>query len=143
MNTKAKVVSTSLVLGLIALLAGHSIWPPSPMLPVPTDAQFPLFAFLAIVEALSFGLGVSFIVFGWPLLKHIPPQWQTKARWSFAAIVWMLVSWWPHDNLHQHIGINLRKLLYIEYGFHLTLVIASCIVAYTLVSFLRAYSAEA
>ena len=143
MKTKTKVVIVTLVLAIPALLLGRVIWPPDPVLPVPAGTQLPFFIFLAAVEAITFGLGVSFIIFGWPLLKRVPEEWQTKARWSFIALSWMLVSWWPHDNLHQHIGMDLQGLLYIEYGFHLTLIISSFILAYSLVSLLRKYSTAA
>jgi hypothetical protein len=36
-----------------------------------------------------------------------------------------MVSWWPHDNLHISNGNDLRGLLFIEYGFHFTLMIAA------------------
>ncbi len=55
----------------------------------------------------------------------------------FIALPWMLVSWWPHDNLHVHNGMNLQGLLYIEYGFHLTLIIASLILTYGFLTSLK------
>jgi hypothetical protein len=35
-----------------------------------------------------------------------------------------LLSWYPHDGLHVHAGLNLRALLAIEYAFHVPLYIA-------------------
>ncbi len=55
----------------------------------------------------------------------------------YLAIGWLLVSWWPHDNLHIHVGNDMQGLLYIEYGFHVTLMICGLIVAYGFLAFLR------
>ena len=59
-------------------------------------------------------------------LSSVSPEGSRRVanRPSF-AITWMLVSWWPHDNLHAHIGVNSADLLGVEYGFHLTLMIAA------------------
>ena len=47
-----------------------------------------------------------------------------------------MVSWWPHDNLHIHNGNDLQGLLYIEYGFHVTLIIAASVLAFSLLTML-------
>ena len=63
------------------------------------------------------------------------PPWRTWA--AYLAIGWLLVSWWPHDNMHIHNGNDLQGLLYIEYGFHVTLMIAGLVLAYSLLTKLR------
>jgi len=40
--------------------------------------------------------------------------------------------------MHIHNGDNLQGLLYIEYGFHVTLMAAGLILAYSLLTMLRA-----
>ncbi len=35
-----------------------------------------------------------------------------------------------HDNLHKVNGMNIQGLLYIEYAFHVTIIIAGVILAY-------------
>jgi hypothetical protein len=45
-------------------------------------------------------------------------------RAAHLSIVWLLGNWWAHDSLHQHVGMHLDGLLRIEYGFHITLIIA-------------------
>ena len=137
MKTFTKVVIITLVFAIPAFLLGRVIWPPDPMLSTPTSMQLPFFIFLSALEAITFGLGVSFIIFVGPMIKLVPTEWRTKAWWSFMALTWLLVSWWPHDNLHQHNGMNLQGLLYIEYGFHLTLIIAGFILAYSFATFLK------
>ena len=98
----------------------------------------PFFLFLAVFEALTFGLGISFLLFGFVPLKRAlgGSSWRTWA--AYLAIGWFLVSWWPHDNMHIHNGSDLQGLLYIEYGFHLTLMVAGLLLAYSLLTLLRA-----
>ena len=111
---------------------------PAPGGPEPTAGQFPFFLFLAVFEALTFGLGISFLLFGFvPLRRALGgSSWRTWA--AYLAIGWFLVSWWPHDNMHIHNGDDLQGLLYIEYGFHVTLMVAGLVLAYSLLTLLRA-----
>ena len=125
MKLWVKVLLVTLLFGIPAFLTGRSIWPPDPMMS-PTSAQLPFFIFLSILESLLFGLGISFIVFGWKRFV----QGALDVKLAFIAVAWLLVSWWPHDNLHAHNGLNMQGLLYIEYGFHLTLMIAGVVLAY-------------
>jgi hypothetical protein len=39
--------------------------------------------------------------------------------------------------MHTHNGMDLQGLLYIEYGFHLTLMVAGLVLAYALLTLLR------
>ena len=41
------------------------------------------------------------------------------------------------NNLHTHNGMDLQGLLYIEYSFHLRLMTAGLLLAYTLLTLLR------
>ena len=43
----------------------------------------------------------------------------------------------PHDNMHIHNGTDMQGLLYIEYGFHVTLMVAGLVLAYSLLTLLR------
>ncbi len=47
----------------------------------------------------------------------------------YLSIGWLLISWWPHGHQHQHNGDDMQGLLYKEYGFHATLMLAGLIVA--------------
>ena len=75
------------------------------------------------------------MLFGFAPLKRAMggSSWRTWA--AFLAIGWFLISWWPHDNIHN--GDNLHGLLYIEYGFHVTLMLSALILAYSLLTMLR------
>ena len=117
---------------------GQIIWPPAPGGPEPSAGQLPFFIILAACEALTFGLGVSFLLFGFTPLQRAVGGSSLRAWAMYLAIGWFLVSWWPHDNLHIHNGDDLQGLLYIEYGFHVTLMAAGLLLAYSLLTLLRA-----
>jgi hypothetical protein len=110
---------------------------PAEVGPEPTAAQFPFFLFIAAFEALTFGLGVSFLLFGFAPLKRAlgGSSWRTWV--AYLAVGWFLVSWWPHDNMHIHTGTDMQGLLYIEYGFHVTLMASAVTLAYSLLTMLR------
>ncbi len=124
-----KVVLITLLVGIPAFFLGHLLWSPSPMM-TPSATQLPFFMLLSVIEALVFGLGIAFIIFGWPFVSTNIKN-NRQAFLVFLAVSWMLVSWWFHDNLHAHNGADLQGLLYIEYAFHLTLILASLILAST------------
>ena len=132
-----KVALVTALFAIPAMALGQVIWPPAPGGPEPTAGQLPFFLLLALFEALTFGLGVSFLLFGFAPLRRAlgGPSWRTWA--AYLAIGWFLVSWWPHDNMHIHNGSDLQGLLYIEYGFHVTLMLAGLVLAYSLLTLLR------
>ena len=79
------------------------------------------------------------MIFVGKLLKNIPQESKNKTVPTYYALSWLLISWWPHDNFHIHNGMNAQGLLYIEYGFHLTLLIASLILANYFIHIIKAY----
>ncbi|MBW3583225.1 MAG: hypothetical protein KY455_09025 [Euryarchaeota archaeon] len=135
MKTWIKVLIVTLVFGTIAFMTGSNtpvgekIWPPSPDNHTPEGAQLALLMTMGAVEALAFGLGVAFIAWGWPLVKRFDVGPKGLAIATYLSISWLLVNWYPHTNLHIANGLDLWGLIGIEYGFHLTLVIAGLIVA--------------
>jgi len=136
------VLAVTLVLAVVAVLANPNgplggFWRPPADSPTPTSAQLPLFILLNIAEGLVFGLGISFLVFGYPMVRAISPASIGLTRATHLSISWLLGNWWLHDSLHIHNGLNLGGLLRIEYGFHITLMIAGLIVAYFFLTLLR------
>lgn len=127
---KTKFTILALVIAVPAFLLGRVIWPDVAGAMEPSSTQLPFFIFISALEALSFGIGVAFIVFGYPKLKNLMGEEKYGALPSFIAIAWFLVSWWPHDNMHRANGMDLGGLLRIEYLFHLTLIIAGLTLAY-------------
>ncbi|MDD5068199.1 MAG: hypothetical protein PHS53_00725 [Candidatus Pacebacteria bacterium] len=135
MKTKTKVIIVTLVLTVITFLLARVIWPDMMGAPVPTSFQLPFFIIVAIVEDIAFGLGVSFLLFGYKSVKNAMPEAKRGALATYISIAWLLMNWWPHDNLHRVNGMNLSGLIKIDIGFHITLIVAAIIVA---VYFLRA-----
>lgn len=143
------VLAVTLVLAVVALLATPlgplgGFWRPSPDIPVSTATgiQLLLFFVLNIAEALAFGLGISFLVFGYPMVRAISPASTGLTRAAHFSIAWLLLNWWVHDSLHIHVGMALNGLLGMEYGFHITLMIAGVILASFFLTILRQEHAE-
>jgi hypothetical protein len=128
-------LTVTLVLAAIAFVASPhgplgSFWRPSSDASPPTGAQLPLFILLNVAEVLAFGIGVSFLIFGYTAVQRVLPQSKALAFAAYLSIAWLLANWWPHDSLHIHNGMNLSGLLAIEYGFHITLIAAGAILVY-------------
>lgn len=131
MNTKWLFAGVVLGSALAATALSRVIWPDIPGMQAPTTAQLPLFIIMGIIEAVAFGLGLAFLIFGFSRAMRAPGGWAPKA--AFFSAVWSLVSWWPHDNLHRVMPEHdYWFLLKLEYGFHLTLIIAGGFIAYYL-----------
>ena len=132
----------TLVLAVIAFLASPNgplggVWRPSSDFPQPTDAQLPLFILLNVAESLAFGFGISFLIFGYPLMQTILTASKGLTLATHLSIAWLLLSWWPHDSLHVANGLNMNGLLVIEYVFHVTLMVAGAILVYYFLALVR------
>ena len=127
----------ALVFAVPAFLFGPTIWPDPADAPVPTPAQVPHLTILSIVDALTLGVGAAFLVFGWPFVRDAMPHHRRAALLSYLATAWLLVSWWPHANAHRANGTDITGLIKIDYGFHVTLMIAGFIIAYCFAKFLQ------
>jgi hypothetical protein len=139
-NHRSQAIALIVGMAILAFLASPNgplggFWAPSPDFPAPTPGQIPLFILLNIFEAVTFGLGVSFLFFGLPLVRAIPVASLSLTRLAHLSISWLLLNWWPHDSLHVFNGHNMAGLLAIEYGFHVTLMLAGAVLA---VFFLKA-----
>jgi len=154
MQTESKAISNgtsrrwlkwlivTLVLAVIAFVASPNgplgtFWRPSPQVPAPAGAQLPLLILLNMAEVISFGLGVSFLIFGYPLVRSALPASKGLTFAAYLSIGWLLANWWPHDSLHVANGLELNGLIAIEYGFHITLMVAGAILAYFFFALLR------
>lgn len=134
---KTKVVVVTLVVGILAFLlapnAPWTIWPkPADLMPPPTPTEVTRFMLLAVFDALSLGLGIACLIVGWPMVKQVAAPSRGRAVIIYLSTVWVLGNWWVHDALHMVNGMNPTGLLKIEYGFHVTLIIAGAALAYTL-----------
>jgi hypothetical protein len=137
MKAPYKVLLVTVLIAAPAMVLGPVIWPPAEGGPEPTGDQLPFFIFLALMESVLLGLGISFLLFGLPVVRAVSPDSRARAWAMYLSIGWLMVSWWPHDNLHIHNGMDMQGLLYIEYGFHFTLMIAALVLAYCFLSLIR------
>jgi hypothetical protein len=126
-----KVSIVTLLAAVPAFILGPVLFPPAEVGSEPSAAQIPFFMFLAAADAVLLGLGVSFLVFGLPVLRKVSPDSRSRAWAMYLAIGYLMVSWWPHLNLHISTPIdNWQMLLYIDFLFHLPLEIAGVVLAY-------------
>ena len=143
MKTSAKVVIITILVAVLAFLTNAvgplgGFWQPAPDAPVPTGIQSVLFAILLAVEAVALGLGVSFLLFGFPLVKAISTASTALTHTVHVAISWLLLNWWAHDSLHLHVGMSgIGSLLAIEYSFHFTIIISGLVLVSFLLVLLR------
>lgn len=136
MTIRNKIILTTLVFAVPAFFLGKVIWPVNPMSPEPTSTQLPLLMILALLEALAFGVGLSFLIYGYPYVKKVTGKNKNLTFLTYLAIGWILINWWPHDNWHASNGMNLAGLITIEYLFHVSLMASGIILAF---AFLRLF----
>ena len=109
-----------------SFLLSRVLWPDVAGMPMPDGAQLPLLIGVGAIESIAFGIGVSFLIFGWKFMIG-----RSASDWLvFFSAAWGLVSWWPHDNMHRVMMMgDYWGLIRLEYGFHLTLIIAGVLIA--------------
>lgn len=88
----------------------------------------PFLAGMKVFEGLALGAGIVFFVFGYRLLKRSRNS-SALTLAAYLSIGWCLISWWPHDNFHLRNGDSLWGAIAIDYGFHVTVMIATVVVA--------------
>lgn len=125
-----------------AVLLGPMIWPPAQIGAPPTSTQLGMLIALGVGDALFLGAGVAFLVFGYPIVRRVSPDSRLRAWGMYLSIGYLLVSWWPHLNMHASNGVDIAGLLVIDYVFHLPLEIAGVVLAVSLLSLLVERSAR-
>jgi hypothetical protein len=126
-----KVLIVTLLVAVPAFILGPVLFPPADVGSEPSAAQIPFFMFLGAADAVLLGLGVSFLVFGLPVLRKVSPDSRVRAWAMYLAIGYLMVSWWPHLNLHMATPLeDWKMLLYVDFLFHLPLEIAGAVLAY-------------
>jgi hypothetical protein len=131
------LVGVVVIVGLASFALTRVIWPDPAGVAGPPTNLLPGFVVLAVLESLLFGLGVVFLLTGFAPVRRAGRR-RLLSWAAYVGIAWMLLSWWPHDNLHRVLGHdNWSGLLGIEYGFHVTLIVASIVVATYFVDTLR------
>ena len=134
MKTWVKVALVTALFAVPAMALGKVIWPPAPGGGA-IGGTVPLLHLACGVRGFDVRPGHLL-----PPLRFRSPAAAVGATWRawaiYLSVGWFLVSWWPHDNLHIHNGDDLQGL-YIEYGFHVTLMLAGIVLAYSLLTMLR------
>ena len=138
----AKVLLVTLLVGIPAFLLapkapfGPAIWPaPAPLTQPPTPGQANWLMLFGALEAAALGLGVSLVIFGWPLVRRAAASDRGRALALYLGTAWLLVNWWVHDGLHMVSGMNPGALVWIEYSFHGTLIAAGAALAWCFATF--------
>jgi hypothetical protein len=141
-KTSTKVALVTAAVGVPAFFLGPALFPPADVGVEPTPAQIPHFIFLAVGDALLLGLGASFLLFGFPVIRKVSPDSRVRAWAMYLSIGYLMVSWWPHLNMHASNGIDFQGLLYIDLFFHLPLEVAGVALALSFISLMRSRAAE-
>ncbi|HYW27738.1 MAG TPA: hypothetical protein VE953_26440 [Terriglobales bacterium] len=128
MNRKLLAALIAVGFAIPAFALSRVIWPDPPGAPTPPASLLPFLLVPAVFEALAFGAGVAFLVFGGRLLQQAG-QAPALTLVTYLAIAWSLLNWWPHVNFHRAIGPNLVALVEVDWGFHLTLIISAVVIA--------------
>lgn len=139
MKTRIKVAALTIAVAVPALLLSPVLFPPADVGVEPTSGQIPFFLFLGLSDAVLLGLGVSFLIFGLPVLRKVSPDSRARAWAMYLAIGYLMVSWWPHLGMHASNGFDLHGLLVIDYLFHLPLEVAGVVLAYCSFSLFRSW----
>jgi hypothetical protein len=139
MKTRTKAAIITVPVAIAAFLLSPILFPPADTGVEPTAAQIPLFVFLGVGDAVLLGLGVSFLVFGYPVLRRVSPDSKARAWAMYISIGYLMVSWWPHLGMHASNGMDLHGLLVIDFLFHLPLEVAGAVLAYCAYSLFRSW----
>lgn len=126
MKLNIRLTLISILMGLATMPLGLKIWPPHPEIPFPNPQQFPFFVGVAFFEGIGFGAGFYFLIDGFRVLRSKRTNLNVL---TYLSIIWLLMSWWPHDRLHTHWGEDIWAVLVLEYAFHTTSIVAAIIIA--------------
>lgn len=139
MKTSTKLAVITTAVAIPAFMIGPVLFPPADIGVEPSAAQIPFFLFLAVTDAVLLGLGVSFLIFGLPVIRKVSPDSKARAWAMYLSIGYLMVSWWPHLNMHASNGFDFAGLLVIDYLFHLPLEVAGVVLAYCAFSIFRSW----
>src|SRR5579871_1755118 len=84
----------------VTMALGQRIWTPPPGSASPPTSLVPLFAALEAFGDILFGLGVSFVIFGYGLVARAGRS-RVLTHATYVSIAWLMLNWWPHGNLHR------------------------------------------
>ena len=85
-RTWLPVLVLTVIIAVPAFLVNPIVWSPAPDGPVPTAAQLPYLIAMDLMQAVFLGLGVSFLLFGLPIMRNISPDSKTRAWAMYLSI---------------------------------------------------------
>jgi hypothetical protein len=130
MRTPITFSAITLASAVAAFLLNPILFPPNPSVAPPEPALIPYFLGIAVVETLFFGVGVAFVIMGLPMLRRVARVSGISAWPAYLAISYLTASWWPHLGMHAVAGLDMEKLIVVDYVFHLPYIISAVIVAH-------------
>jgi hypothetical protein len=133
---KLLIVLGVVLVPLFVFVGKFILLPDNPSLPDP-GALTPLFIILGFIDAITFTIGLYFIVFYLRNLRNVTTTTQNRFFLMFLAVAWTLVSWYPHTRLHLNIGFVPAGLFAIDLFFHLTIQIAGIIGVYSVATLMN------
>lgn len=134
MKTWIKVLLVALPAAVVGSLfqsngpIGSMIWPPAAG-PSPAPDQLAWLIPIGIVEAVAFGLGAAFLVFGWPYVRRAPGVGKRLAVATYVAIAFGFMNWVPHVAMHTAGGLDFDRLIVTDIVWHIPLIVAAGITA--------------
>lgn len=108
MKTWMRVAAITVVVAIPAPLLGPVLFPPADIAVEPTSAQITFLIFLSVTDAVLLELGISFLVFGLPVIHRVYSDSKVRAWAMYLAIGYLMVSCWPHLNMHAANGVDFR-----------------------------------
>jgi hypothetical protein len=122
------VIVITVTAGFAAFLLSYVLWPNPPGADQPPPGIVPFYVIEGAIESLAFGLGLAFLLRGAQLLI-VSGRPRALDVATYLGIGWLLSNWWPHTNLHRVTGFDWYGLIWIEYGFHVTLILSGAVLA--------------
>lgn len=122
-------LAVALPVAIMSFFFTDVIWPGSTDLSLVPDPWAWFFRGLYLAESLALAAGVGFLIGGRPLMSSRGrPRGLTTA--AHLAIVWLLASWWPQDNLYRLAAKqDWPRQAALVYTFNVPLMIAAGVVA--------------
>jgi hypothetical protein len=113
-----------------ALVLTDTFWPGSTDLSEVPSPWSTMFAVLYVCEAFSFGLGIAFLFLSGRLISGAGRGWVRRVAGRL-AITWLLVAWWPQDNLYRLASkTDWPRQALLVYLFNISLMIAAVVVVW-------------
>ena len=129
MNTTAKILAITIVFALPLLFISTNNFNESNAQIIAGNPA-PLIV-LSGFESIAFGLGIAFAVFAWPHLKNSSLP-KNVAKTMFVSVSWILLSWWPYNNIFSQSATDPIKAFFAERVYFLSIIISSIILIYSL-----------